>query len=62
MRSMFITQEVVSAEMSYRMEQARDAARRAQVQRLSFFSRLFTRAPRARSTVVTRGRPVSARI
>jgi hypothetical protein len=60
---MFTTQEVVNAEISYRMEQARDAARRAQVQRPSFFGRLFTkRAPRARSSVITSGRPVSARI
>lgn len=59
---MFTTQEVVNAEISYRMEQARDAARRAQVSRPSFLARLFTRTPRARSTVVTRGRPASARI
>ena len=59
---MFTTQEVVNAEISYRLEQARDAARRAQVERPSFFGRLFARAPRTRSSVITRGRPVSARI
>ena len=59
---MFTTQEVVAAEINYRMEQAHDAARRAQFRRPSFLSRLFTRTPRARSSVVTRGRPVSARI
>jgi hypothetical protein len=59
---MFTTQEVVNAEISYRLEQARDAARRAQIQRPSFLRRLFTRTPRARSTVVTRGRPASAQV
>ena len=59
---MFTTQEVVNAEISYRLEQARDSARRAQVRRPSLLARLFARTPRARSTVVTRGRPASARI
>ena len=58
---MFATQEVVNAEMSYRLEQARDSARRAQVRRPSLFARLFTRTPRTTSTVITRVRPVSAR-
>lgn len=58
---MFTTQEVVNAEVNYRLEQARDAARRAQFRRPSLLARLFTRAPRARSAVITRGRPVSAR-
>ncbi len=59
---MFTTQEVVNAEISYRLERARDAARRAQAGRPSFLARLFARTPRTRSTVVTRGRPVSARV
>ncbi|GAB1509364.1 hypothetical protein [Actinophytocola sp. KF-1] len=60
---MFTTQEAVNAEISYRLEQARHAARGAQVRRPSFVRRLFTkRSPRARSSVITRGRPLSARI
>lgn len=58
---MFTTQEAVTAEMNYRMERARDAARRAQFDRPSLVRGLFTRAPRTRSTVVTRGVPLSAR-
>jgi hypothetical protein len=58
---MFTTQEVVTAEISYRMEQAHDAARRAQVRRPSLLSRLFTRSSvRSEPRVVPRGRPLSA--
>ena len=61
---MFTTQEAVNAEISYRLEQARDAALRAQVRRPSLLRRLFSKAttPRTGPRVVTRGTPVSARI
>lgn len=59
---MFTTQEAVNAEISYRMERARDAARRAQVQRPSLLRRLFAKAPSTGPRVVTRGTPLSARI
>jgi len=59
---MFTTQEAVNAEISYRMEHARDAALRAQVRRPSLLRRLLTRSPRTGPRVVTRGTPLSARI
>jgi hypothetical protein len=60
---MFTTQEAVNAEISYRLEQARDAALRAQVRRPSLLHRLFSRTtPRTGPRVVRRGTPVSARI
>lgn len=59
---MLITQEFVNAEMSYRLERARDAALRAQVRRPSLLRRLFARSPRTGPRVVTRGTPLSARI
>ena len=60
---MFTTQEAVTAEISYRMERAHDAALRAQVERPSLFQRLFSKkAPRTGPRVVTRGTPLSARI
>lgn len=59
---MFITQEAITAEISYRREQARDAAARAQVRRPSLLRRLLTKTQRTGPSVVTRGRPVSARI
>jgi hypothetical protein len=60
---MFTTPEAVTAEISYRMEQAHDAALRAQVERPSLLRRLFsTRSPRTGPRVVTRGTPLSARI
>jgi hypothetical protein len=60
---MFTTQEAVTAEISYRMERARDAARSAQVARPSLLSRLFSKkSPRTGPRVVTRGTPLSARI
>lgn len=59
---MFVTQEVVTAEINYRLEQAHDAARRAQVERPSLLHRLFTKTPRSGPRAVTRGTPLSARI
>jgi hypothetical protein len=59
---MFITQESITAEIDYRLEQARDAAVRAQVQRPSLLRRLLTKSPRTGPRVVTRGTPLSARI
>jgi hypothetical protein len=59
---MLITQEFVNAEMGYRLERARDAALRAQVQRPSLLRRLFSKAPRTGPRVVRRGTPLSARI
>ncbi len=60
---MFTTQEAITAEISYRMEQAQDAALRAQVARPSLLTRLFSKkSPRPGPRVVTRGTPLSARI
>lgn len=59
---MFVTQEAVNAEISYRLEQARHAALVAQVRRPSLARRLFTHTPKARSSLITRGTPLSARI
>lgn len=59
---MFVTQEAVNAEISYRMERARHAALAAQVRRPSLFRRLFPATPKARPSVITRGTPLSARI
>lgn len=59
---MFTTQEVVTAEINYRLEQAREAARRAQVERPSLLRRLFAKAPRTGPRAVSRGTPLSARI
>ena len=60
---MFVTPEAVTAEIDYRMEQARDAARRSQARRPSRLRRLMTRTPRAQTSQrpVTRGTPLSAR-
>lgn len=59
---MFTTQEAITAEISYRMERAHDAAVRAQVQRPSLLRRLLTKSPRTGPKVVTRGTPQCARI
>ncbi|MGB3440166.1 MAG: hypothetical protein WBA97_15580 [Actinophytocola sp.] len=60
---MFITQEAVKAEISYRMERADAAATRAQVRRRpSLLRRLLTKAPRTGPRMAARGRPVSAQI
>ncbi|MBB4907627.1 hypothetical protein [Actinophytocola algeriensis] len=60
---MFTTQEAIAAEISYRMERAQDGALRAQVERPSLLRGLFSKkAPRTGPRVVTRGRPLSARI
>jgi hypothetical protein len=59
---MFTTPEAVQAEIGYRMEQARDAAQRARVRRPSLLRRLLARTPRTGPAVITRGRPLSARI
>lgn len=59
---MFTTQEAVAAEIDYRLEQARHAALRAQFRRPSLLRRLLTRAPKSRTTVLTRGAALSARI
>ena len=59
---MFVTQEAVNAEISYRMERAHHAALAARVRRPSLLRRLFTSTPKARPSVITRGTPLSARI
>lgn len=59
---MFVTQEAINAEISYRMERAQHAALAAQVGRPSFLRRLFPATPKARPSVITRGTPLSARI
>ncbi|MFC4855692.1 hypothetical protein [Actinophytocola glycyrrhizae] len=55
---MFTTQEAISAEISYRMELAGDAALRARVRRPSLLRRLLTKAPGA-PKVVARATPLS---
>lgn len=57
---MFLTQEVINAEMNYRLELARDAARRAQVRRPSPLHRLLARVPRTGPRMIMRGGPRSA--
>lgn len=60
---MFTTPEVIDAEIGYRLELARDAARRALVARPSLLRRLWSRTPRVPSTpraTITRDGPLSA--
>lgn len=59
---MFVTQEAINAEISYRMERAQRAALATQVRRPSLIRRLFPNTPKARPSVITRGTPLSARI
>lgn len=59
---MFTTQEAVTAEISYRMEQAHHAALRARLRRPSLLRRLLAKAPRSGPRVVTRATALSARI